>query len=208
MQPIPSFESVVNAINIAIMRDEFHNVQHLFAFAHEHFDRTDEKQWKRLGSEPLESAAGYGRIDMLQYLLPHSSLETLDALHYAMTAKEWEAFNFLAPHYSTSQLEQACSWAAQSNRWSAISHLMPLLKPSTGQLESVLVRASYKKKDIIMKTLYPLCNAEEALKWGRENDFSTADLNLLTIYHSSEEQRKRLKAVVGDIGSERPKSKM
>lgn len=207
-QPIPSFESVVSAINIAIMRNDLNKAQQLCAFAHEHFDATDETQWKRLRTEPLEAAAGYGRIDILQYLLPYSSLETVDALHYAMTSKEWEAFNLLTPHYSALQLEQVASSAAQFNHWSAIPFLIPLLKHSTGQLEEILARASAQQRDVTMKALYPLCNAEEALQWGRENDLSPDDLNLLMVHHSSEEQRKRLTRAVGDVGSERPKSKM
>lgn len=205
-----SLERVISCMCISIMRANFEELQALFEVALTQFDLSDttNRFVKALYSQPIETAAIYGHMDALGYLLPHSSFDTIDALTSAMSSKQWTALQALLPHYSAEQLEEAIAWATRNERWSAVEKITPAITQSCGSLDAILMEAGWKKKHSAMVALYPLCDPEAALQLGRNKNLSQVDLAPLIAYHSSEQQHQRLHSALGDVGVERRKAKI
>ncbi len=193
MQPIPSFESVVSNISTAIMRNDLNKVHDLFAFAHEHFDATDEKQWKRLCTLPLDTAAMYGFLDCILYVLPLSWLDQTTP----STIKN---------------LEKSVLNAAKKGNFIpiyAIDNHMPL---SENAIEQLLVVASGIKNTQAVAYFYNRCTPENVVRRLR----GKKDILFLEDYHSAEKQRQIAekqqqlleKAIEQSTHVQRQKSKM
>lgn len=204
-----SLESTVSCMCISIMRDNFDELQALLEIARTKFDLSDtnEKYVKALRQQPLEAAVGYGRMDMIEYLLPHSSFENTDILTAAIWAKEWDALERVIPYHTPQQLEKSIVWATKNKRWSAVEYITPHIQRSSGILEEILAEASAYKKQNAMLALYSICDPNAALEWGRKK-FSSNDLLTLSGHHTIQEEYKRLKQAVGGAGVEHRKAKI
>lgn len=193
MQPIPSFESVVSNISTAIMRNDLKKVQDLCAFAHAHFDSTDEKQWNRLCTLPLDTAAMYGWVDCILYVLPFSRLDRITP----STIKN---------------LEKSVLKAAKTKNFVPIYNIDNHIPLSQTVVEQLLVLACGFKNTEAVAYFYKRCDPENVVRRLR----GTKDILFLEDYHSAEKQRQNAekqqklieKSIEQSTHLQRQKSKM